>query len=69
MAATDKIISQPESVIEKPLLDNVINTNGREKQLRNAKSSDSSTSTFKKNIVIGDIMIKHANGYDVLKTS
>lgn len=45
MAATDKIISQPESVIEKPQIDNVINTSGREKQLRKVKSSDSSTST------------------------
>ena len=69
MAATDKIISQPESVIEKPQIDNVINTSGREKQLRKVKSSDSSTSTQKKNIVIlGDSMITHANCYKVSKT-
>ena len=32
MAATDEIISQPESVIKKPQVDNGINTIGREKQ-------------------------------------
>ena len=40
MAATDEVISQPESIIKMPQLDNVINTNGREKQFREVKSSN-----------------------------
>ena len=46
MTVTDKIISQPESVIKKLQLDNVINTSGSERQLRDFKSSDSSTCTL-----------------------
>ena len=40
MAATDEVISQPESIIKMPQSDNVINTNGREKQFREVKSSN-----------------------------
>ena len=39
MAATNDIILQRECVIKKPQEDNVINTSGREKQLREVKNS------------------------------
>ena len=68
MAATDEIISQPESVIKKPQVDNGINTIGREKQLREVKSSNSSTLAEKKSIVcFGDSIIKPLNGYAISK--
>ena len=42
------------------------NTNGKEKQLGEVKSSDSSKSAEKKNVVIlGDGMIKYVDGYEV----
>ena len=66
MAGTDEIISQPESVIKKPQADNGINTIGREKQLREVKSSNSSTLAEKKSIVcFGDSIIKPLNGYAI----
>ena len=40
MAATDEIVSQPESDITKPQVDNVTNISGSEKQLREVKSSN-----------------------------
>ena len=37
MAATDEIISQPNSVIKSPQVDNAINISESEKQLREVK--------------------------------
>ena len=70
MAATDEIVSQPESDITKPQVDNVTNISRSEKQLREVKSSNWSTSAEKKSIVIlGDSMIKHFNDYGISKNS
>ena len=44
MSGTDEIILQPESITKKFQVDNVINIVEREKQLREAASSNSSTS-------------------------
>ena len=64
IAAIDEIVSQPDSFIKRPQADTIMNTSGREKQLTEVKSSDSSTSAERKSIVIlGDSMIKHVNGY------
>lgn len=68
MAATDEIISQPNSVIKNPQVDNAINISESEKQLREVKSSDISTSAEEKIIVIlGGSIIKHVNGYTISK--
>ena len=65
MTATDEKISQPESVIKKSQEDNFINTSGRKKQLREVKSSDSSTPAEKSVVILGDISIKHVIGYEI----
>ena len=58
--ATDETISEPESAIKRAEVDDVINVTGKEKQLREVKSSDSRTSVEKKSIVIlDDSMIEH----------
>ena len=65
-AATNNIISQPESVIKRLQVDDVIKISGRGKQLRKVKSSDSSTSAEKKSVVIlDDSMIEQVSGYEV----
>ena len=43
IAAIDEIVSQPDSFIKRPQVDTIMNTSGREKQLTEVKSSDSST--------------------------
>ena len=58
MAALDGITP----VIKKPQVDNVTNTSGKKQHHREVKSSDSSTSTVNKCIVIlGNSLIKHGN--------
>ena len=70
MAATDEVISQPESIIKMPQSDNVINTNGREKQFREVKSSNWNTSAEKWGIaILGESIIKYANGYENKKNN
>ena len=44
MSGTDEIVLQPESITKKFQVDNAINIVEREKQLREAASSNSSTS-------------------------
>ena len=65
-AATNNIISQPESVIKRLQVDDVIKISGRGKQLRKVKSCNSSTSAEKKSVVIlDDSMIEQVSGYEV----
>ena len=46
----------------------VINTNGREKELKEVKSSNSSTwAKNKSSIILGDTVIKHVYGYEISK--
>ena len=48
------------------MVDKVINTRWRKKQLREVKSSNSSTLAEKKNIsILGDSMIGHVNNIEV----
>ena len=54
MTATDETSLEPESVVKNPQVRSMKYANGRKKQLREEKSSDSRLSAETKNIVIQD---------------
>ena len=65
MAFTNDLILQPETT----QADYMANIKAKDNHCSVKKSNNSSTSVIsdKKNIILGDSMIKHVNGYDMSK--